>query len=809
MKRLILVSLSILLILTSINVVAASNDIIQVIINGQQQTFEQDPVIKDGNTLVPLRQIFEALGATIKWDGSTKTVTAEKGETTIQLTIGEDAAYVNNEKIILEQPAEIINENSMVPLRFVSEALDAKVEWDGANKTIRITSEDNLFNAEIKNLVNAIRNNDVEKFRTLLDKGVSPNAVYYEKPVLYTAVYYKRLDLVKLLLEAGADPNTKYRRDTILEIAVDDGLTKIVEVLLGAGADPNYKSLHSSPLMSATHNGNEKIVQILLNHGADPNITNDDDDETALFNAVSYHDYGRGDDEISARMVALLLSAGADPNITNIDGDTALMIAADKGNFENVKRLLMRGANPSTFNNHGYTALDFAADNEDSEIVSLLLQLGVDPNHKSYRNETSLMFAAKSGSYQSVYLLLDAGANVKNRDIDQRTPLMYAADRGQSSIINLLIDYGAEVNLQDEDGFTALMIATNNGWTKAAHALLNAGADPKIEGNNGENLLILATDSIRFYGIDNSLIKRLLDAGLDPNVVDKEGKSPLYYLLWNKDYIAFDSIKYLIEAGANPNEQYPLNQTPLRIAFDFGTDDEITEIVALLLKAGADPNKGATHPTILMDAIDYSKVSTQYGWELPLNGIKQLLNYGADPNKRNYKNQTAMMILGQNIYPNVTNVAKALLTAGADPTATDDHGKNALMYALEEDNGHYSDRSIGFYQLLLDNGVDPNLTDNQGYTALAYATNKRYYDDINIKAIKLLINAGANPNIVIDDNDNTLFINAVKQNDYDYIKFLIDNGIDLTFHNQGERAREIAGNFYSSDIADLLDQYLK
>ena len=81
--------------------------------------------------------IFEALGAEVQWDGNTQTVTATKSGTEIRLVIG-GAAYKNGQEIQLTVPAKIIEGSTMVPLRFVSEALGCQVTWDEKTKTITI-----------------------------------------------------------------------------------------------------------------------------------------------------------------------------------------------------------------------------------------------------------------------------------------------------------------------------------------------------------------------------------------------------------------------------------------------------------------------------------------------------------------------------------------------------------------------------------------------------------------------------------------------------------------------------------------------
>jgi hypothetical protein len=82
---------------------------IVVFINGKKQEYEQPAVSKNGRILVPLRSVFESLGATVKWNGSSQTVTAARGNTTVTLTIGSTRAYINGRLVTLTTPAQTIN----------------------------------------------------------------------------------------------------------------------------------------------------------------------------------------------------------------------------------------------------------------------------------------------------------------------------------------------------------------------------------------------------------------------------------------------------------------------------------------------------------------------------------------------------------------------------------------------------------------------------------------------------------------------------------------------------------------------------
>lgn len=119
----------------------ASNSKITVTINGTKQSYAQPPVMKSGTTLVPLRGIFESLGAKVDYNAKTQAITATKGSTKVKLTIGSKKATVNGKSITLAVPAQTINGSTMVPLRFVSEALGANVNWNPSTNTVTIQAD--------------------------------------------------------------------------------------------------------------------------------------------------------------------------------------------------------------------------------------------------------------------------------------------------------------------------------------------------------------------------------------------------------------------------------------------------------------------------------------------------------------------------------------------------------------------------------------------------------------------------------------------------------------------------------------------
>lgn len=111
---------------------------ISVTVNGVNLVLNQAPVIQNGRTLVPLRAIFEALDTDVSWNDKTRTVTAVNGKTTITLKIDQNTMMKDGKTIKLDVPAQIMNSRTMVPLRAVSEALGADVDWSELTKNVSV-----------------------------------------------------------------------------------------------------------------------------------------------------------------------------------------------------------------------------------------------------------------------------------------------------------------------------------------------------------------------------------------------------------------------------------------------------------------------------------------------------------------------------------------------------------------------------------------------------------------------------------------------------------------------------------------------
>lgn len=116
----------------------AAEDKITILYNGGELSGDVPPCISDGRTLVPLRLIFNAMGAQVDWDDSTKTVSSKLGEKTVSMQVGNPVMLRNGEEVTLDVPPVIADGRTLVPVRAVAEAYGAFVDWDAANRTVVI-----------------------------------------------------------------------------------------------------------------------------------------------------------------------------------------------------------------------------------------------------------------------------------------------------------------------------------------------------------------------------------------------------------------------------------------------------------------------------------------------------------------------------------------------------------------------------------------------------------------------------------------------------------------------------------------------
>lgn len=114
---------------------------ISVQVNGDPVRFQgTEPQYRDGRVFVPLRGVFEEMGATVNWRPATRTVVARRGDRNVRLRIGERTASIDGKPVTMDVPAMIIDGATMVPIRFLSESLGAEVSWNSSQRLVMIDS---------------------------------------------------------------------------------------------------------------------------------------------------------------------------------------------------------------------------------------------------------------------------------------------------------------------------------------------------------------------------------------------------------------------------------------------------------------------------------------------------------------------------------------------------------------------------------------------------------------------------------------------------------------------------------------------
>ena len=203
MKKIKLVALAILMIMLSayVSVNAASDVVVSLqidnpvmYVNGEKAEIDEGretkPVIVNGRTLVPIRAIIEEFGGAVKWEQETKTVSLMMEDDEIKLIIDENIAYLNNKKHSLDVAPAIINDRTMLPIRFIAEGFNLGVGWDSDTSTVYVVR--NTFDDyEYNRLMNELSPYSGEAYTEIND-----NKPFFENYEIITGSfeYYSSLD---------------------------------------------------------------------------------------------------------------------------------------------------------------------------------------------------------------------------------------------------------------------------------------------------------------------------------------------------------------------------------------------------------------------------------------------------------------------------------------------------------------------------------------------------------------------------------------------------------------------------------------
>jgi ankyrin repeat protein len=261
-------------------------------------------------------------------------------------------------------------------------------------------------------IVDAVRSQDAEHVRNLVNEGISPNEI---------------------------DERTG---DNLLTIAAESGNKELVQLLLDLGADPNATGTVTWPLHAAAGGGHEEVIDILLFADADIDAV-DEDGVTALGAAAAAGHF---------RIVEMLLDAGANPRHKDRRGNFPANYALDRGNNRIVELLLpyspprvkrrlslKREFRQQTVSQRSAQAFVDAAMRGEIDYVKALLSAGTPVDVlESEEGMTALMWAANRGQLEIVQYLLEQGANIDHTNAYGDSPLATAAVNGQGTVYDYL-----------------------------------------------------------------------------------------------------------------------------------------------------------------------------------------------------------------------------------------------------------------------------------------------------------------------------------------------------------------------------------
>lgn len=205
---------------------SAASDDISVIINNKEVVFDVPPQIRNERTMVPVRAIFETLGASVDWNADNQTITSKKNDTTVVLKINSHTMYINGNPVSLDTPACIIDERTLVPVRAVSEAFNTSVNWDGDTRTVIIKNTQSANKANIETVVTPSPSPEptVAHEETEESKPVQEYK-YYTNSKLITYNSFCDVRMVKVKYAYHYFPYNKDEFNSYIELLTSEGWT--------------------------------------------------------------------------------------------------------------------------------------------------------------------------------------------------------------------------------------------------------------------------------------------------------------------------------------------------------------------------------------------------------------------------------------------------------------------------------------------------------------------------------------------------------------------------------------------------------
>jgi ankyrin repeat protein len=292
-----------------------------------------------------------------------------------------------------------------------------------------------------------------------------------------------------------------------------------------------------------------------------------------------------------------------------------LFAAIRRGSVADSDRLLKAGASPNIVDADGTPALMAATLFGDAGLVKLLLDRGADPNRAGVGGTTALMWAVPN--LDKVRLLVERGANVNARSETDRTAFLVAASYPRTTdVLRLLLDRGADIRAQDRAGATALGLAVRSADVDVVRFLVERGLDPAALSAGARRAGFTRNDlATTDYLMSTaptpsqdllqpaalwqpaSVVARWIELGADVNasLAQQYARTPLMNAVTSEAEGA-DTLKLLLEKGANPNAEMTEGERPLDWAIYKGDRGKIQILEQYGAMRGRGPRRDEIAP---------------------------------------------------------------------------------------------------------------------------------------------------------------------------------------------------------------------